>query len=299
MSLRTEDFARKSSARRASRTAPIRLVVNADDYGYFNCVSKGILELARQRLITATAVMANSPNFVEQAKRLATCDTVDVGVHLNLTYGRPLTERMADRLAFNGREFPLKSRMAKAILAREITGADVEVEWREQIIRCRDAGLKVVFLNSHEHLHALPGLVGRAHGLAKEFGIAHVRVPRAEWSWPLTPAGLVRNLAIDMVRPFNRSQDSAESLRFIGLGQSGRISLDYLRRLLRSLSSDRAYELMCHPGYFDPQEITDPALLAYHAWEQEMVVLGSDELRQLYEDLNVRLVGYRDFATLV
>ena len=298
MSLPIENIARDSGVRRDAKSAPIRLVVNADDYGYFNCVSKGILELAQHGWVTATAVMANSPNFVEQAKRLAACDAVDVGVHLNLTYGPPLTERMAERLTFNGRVFSSKSRMARAILSKEIAGEDVELEWRAQIVRCLDAGLKIVFLNSHEHLHALPGLAPHVWNLAKAFGIAHVRVPRSEWSWPLTPAGLVRNLAIDIVRPFNRSQASRQSPRFIGLGQSGRISLDYLRRLLGTLSRDRAYELMCHPGYFDPQEITDPSLRSYHAWEQEMAVLRSPELKQLYEDLNVQLVGYRHFPPL-
>jgi predicted glycoside hydrolase/deacetylase ChbG (UPF0249 family) len=296
MSLPIEGAVRNSSPRRGARTASIRLVVNADDYGYFNCVSKGILELAQQRWVTATAVMANSPNFVEQAKHLAICD-VDVGVHMNLTYGPPLTERMAAKLTFNNRLFPSKSRMARAIVAKQISGKDVEAEWRAQIVRCLEAGLRVVFLNSHEHLHALPALVAHVRNLANEFGIAHVRIPRSEWRWPLTPGAVMRNLAIDVVRPFNRAYLSRQSPTFVGLGQSGRISLDYLRRLLGSLSSDHAYELMCHPGYFDPQEIKDPALLSYHAWEQEMAVLRSSELQQLYEDLGVRLVGYRHLQT--
>jgi predicted glycoside hydrolase/deacetylase ChbG (UPF0249 family) len=35
------------------------LIVNADDYGIFRCVSKGILEAASHGIVTATGVFAN------------------------------------------------------------------------------------------------------------------------------------------------------------------------------------------------------------------------------------------------
>jgi predicted glycoside hydrolase/deacetylase ChbG (UPF0249 family) len=64
------------------------LIVNADDYGYFRCVSKGILTAATRGIVTATGVMANAPRFVEHAAMLRDCDSLDVGVHLNLKIGR-------------------------------------------------------------------------------------------------------------------------------------------------------------------------------------------------------------------
>ena len=38
-----------------------QLIVNADDFGYFPCVSRGIIEAARAGVITATSVLANRP----------------------------------------------------------------------------------------------------------------------------------------------------------------------------------------------------------------------------------------------
>ena len=46
------------------------LIVNADDYGYFDCVSKGILESASRGIVTATGVFANRP-ALPGARRLA------------------------------------------------------------------------------------------------------------------------------------------------------------------------------------------------------------------------------------
>ena len=282
-----------------ARRSPIYLIVNADDFAYFNCVSDGILELAAEGRVTATAVMANGPNFSAQAARIKNCTDLDVGVHLNVTYGKPLSSRMAAKLDYNNREFPGKARMALSILSRRVSAADVETEWREQIARCLEAGLEVMFLNSHEHIHALPGLFHKAQLLAREFAIPHLRVPCSEWSRPLTPGAIVRNLALDAVNVVNGSSTTRKAPKFIGLARSGRISLEYLKELLSALVPNGVYELMCHPGRFDPSEITDTMLLAYHAWEQELAVLGSRELRAHYESLNIRLVRYRELAGLL
>lgn len=282
-----------------ARGSPVYLIVNADDFAYFNCVSDGILELAAEGRVTATAVMANSPNFPAQAARIKNCPDLDVGVHLNVTYGKPLSSRMAAKLAFNHREFPGKGRMALSILSRRVSVADVEAEWREQIARCLEAGLEVMFLNSHEHIHAFPGLFRRAQLLAREFAIPYLRVPCSEWSRPFTPGAIARNLALDAVNLVNGTSAMREAPKFIGLARSGRISLEYLKDRFSALMPNGVYELMCHPGRFDPSEITDSALLAYHGWEQELAVLKSRELKALYEALNIRLVRYRDLAGLL
>jgi predicted glycoside hydrolase/deacetylase ChbG (UPF0249 family) len=51
--------------------------------------------------------------------------------------------------------------------------------------------------------------------------------------------------------------------------------------------------LMCHPGDFDPQEVSDPRLLRYHDWQGELGTLTSPALRELLARSAVRLVGYR------
>ena len=57
------------------------LIVNADDYGYFRCISKGILKSATHGVVTATGVFANTIHFGEHAAWLRDCDALDTGVH--------------------------------------------------------------------------------------------------------------------------------------------------------------------------------------------------------------------------
>ena len=93
------------------------LIVNADDYGYFRSVSKGILRSASDGIVTATGMFANADHFDEQAAWLRDFDAIDVGVHLNLTEGLPLTSELAARLSRTSGRFPRKSPMAIAILS--------------------------------------------------------------------------------------------------------------------------------------------------------------------------------------
>jgi len=278
-----------------TRNMPVYLIVNADDYGYYRCVSRGILDLARGKHLMATAIMANSPIFNEQAALLHSIPDLDIGVHLNLTYGAPLTEILAARLSANGGLFSGKASMALDILLQKIDVTIVESEWRAQIAKCIEAGLTIQFLNSHEHIHMLPPLLKILQGLAEEFSIAHIRYPKAEWSWPITPGSAIRNIALGTLGILN-NVSRLPTPRFIGLAQSGRISFGYLEKLFSSLIPNNTYELMCHPGHFDPNEIHDPALLSYHQWEQELAVLASQEVKDLYDDLNIQLVRYRDLA---
>jgi predicted glycoside hydrolase/deacetylase ChbG (UPF0249 family) len=71
-------------------TARRRLIVNADDYGYYPFVTTGILEGIDAGMITATGVFANSETFFHDVRSLKDRSEVDVGVHLNLTFGEPI-----------------------------------------------------------------------------------------------------------------------------------------------------------------------------------------------------------------
>lgn len=277
-----------------NRTAePAWLIVNADDYGYFRCVSRGIVECARAGLVTATGVFGNAPNLVEQAGWLGDCEELDTGVHLNLTHGAPLTKVMRDKLSRWSGQFPGKFALAAAVLSGAIGRKAVHDEWAAQIERCIQVGLQPRFLNSHEHIHMLPPLFPTACALAARFGIAHVRVTSVntvQWS---PPASLVRGVILRALRWAQPAALRSSAARFLGLEASGRLTLAQLERDLRTLQPGGIHELMCHPGRFDERELHDRRLLAYHDWEGERRLLTDPATATLLEHRGVRLIGYR------
>lgn len=283
----------KAGAMRAG-VQPACLIVNADDYGYYDCVSRGILQSARHGIVTATGILATGQRFDEQIAWLKEHPDLDVGLHLNLTDRDPLTVEMRNRLARRHGRFPPKFAVAMAVMSGALPVPDIKLEWRAQIERCLDKGLTIRFINSHEHIHMLPPLFRVVGELARDYGIAHVRLPSADGFRNWKPGTFIRDTLMKGLAVLNQSHLDHPAPAFLGMADSGRLSLATLRALLPRLQPGGVYELMCHPGFRDDAEIDNPALFGYHDWEGELTALTSPEAKALLESHGVRLVGYRD-----
>jgi len=271
---------------------PIHLIINADDYGYYPCISLGILEAATSGALTATGILANSPDLKHQLEWLDSVDDLDVGVHLNLTFRQPLTANMADKLVCWQGCFPSAYAMSGMVLTSKISINDVRLEWSAQIEACQRK--KLQFLNSHEHIHMLPVLFPLLLELAKHYDIPYIRLTQAEWLAPFGVSALVRNTLMQTMQTFNKTKLNSKTLVFIGLSRSGKLDYDYLKTIFSTLIPGKTYELMCHPGRFDPNEISDPKLLSYHDWEGELALLQSQKVYELYERFGIRLSHYKN-----
>ncbi len=271
----------------------IRMVINADDFGYFDQVSRGIIDAMERGVVTATGVMANGPALARWVDRLRALPSVSVGVHLNATLGVPLTAQMQAALQQWHGLFPAKGEFAFAVLRGQI-GVDVVLqEWRAQIQQCLDLGLTLHFLNSHEHVHMLPALYSKVRALADEFGIGHVRAPRAEWGPKLSLAGCIRSSVFATIRVLLPRPSRTEP-GLIGLGPSGRLNHEYFKWRFARLARDQDYELMCHPGWNDPAAQAEPRLAAYHDWEGELQALMSEDFTKLLTANRIAPSSYAD-----
>ena len=275
-----------------STREPIHLIINADDYGYYPCISRGILEAATSDALTATGILANSPNLKHQLKWLDSVDNLEVGVHLNLTFRQPLTAIMAEKLARWQGCFPSAYVMSGLILTGKISINDVRLEWSAQIEACQRK--KLQFLNSHEHIHMLPVLFPLLLELAAKYDIPDIRLTQAEWLAPFGVSALVRNTLMQAMQTFNKTKLKSKTPVFLGLSRSGKLDYPYLETIFSTLVPGKTYELMCHPGRFDPNEISDPRLLSYHDWEGELALLQSQQVYALYEKFGIRLSHYKN-----
>lgn len=268
------------------------LIVNADDFGYYDCVSKGILNAADVGTVTATGIFANSPFIETHLAWLQQSKSLDIGVHLNLTHRSPITPEMQARLHRWQGKFPGKFTMAQWILTGRIPTHVVVKELRAQIERCHVGDIHLSFLNSHEHLHMLPPLFRITQDLAVEYNIPHVRYAMPDVVTSLSPGPLVRDLALRILSRKNRKLIQSPVLPFLGMGSSGKLDISYLAKNLSGLTPG-VYELMCHPGACDREDETDPLLRAYHDWKSELNTLTSEDFRILCCQENIKLIGYR------
>jgi predicted glycoside hydrolase/deacetylase ChbG (UPF0249 family) len=274
----------------------VQLIVNADDYGYFRSVSQGILDAADNGMVNATGIMATGQCLDEMLPLLAANTRLDPGVHLNLTYGEPVTTAMRQALATWDGRFPGKYRMALAILTGKIPLDVIEKELSSQVECCRQGETTLRFLNSHQHIHMLPSIYRMTLSLARQFGIPYVRHTTADWTGSPGAGDIVRNSVIQVLGSMSSTSGEASRVSCIGVGRSGRLDLGYLRKLFVRLKPGTLYELMCHPGHFNPAEIVDSQLIDYHAWDAEYALLTGDGMRGLCEEFGIRLMRYRDLS---
>lgn len=235
-----------------------RLAVNADDFGLSVGVNRGILEAHAAGTVTSTSLLANAPGFADAIARLRAAPRLDVGLHLNLTVGTPVAPR--DEVATlwdrrTGAFYPL-ARLVRRALSGGITPAHLLTECTAQLQRLRAAGVAVTHLDSHRHIHAVPGIWGPVLATARAAGVVAVRIPRESGQWKgfRFSAAMKAWLIGAAWRAASRGdtgRDLHRADRFCGMVLFG--APDFSSRLLDLLDGlePGTTELMVHPGYAD------------------------------------------------
>ena len=92
------------------------IILCADDYGISGGVSRGILELCEAGRLSATSAMVTFERWQQDAARLGPIRaTTALGLHLNLTLGRPLLDQAgATHLDQEGRLLPIGTLIRRA-----------------------------------------------------------------------------------------------------------------------------------------------------------------------------------------
>jgi hypothetical protein len=257
---------------RSARAPASTIILCADDYAMTEGISRAIGELAAAQRLSATSVMVTSPHWPATAPRLvAHRGHLSVGLHLNLTLGRPLGAM--PRLAPAGTLPNLRGLLAGACLAPSVR-AEIRAEVERQLDRF-EAGLGFPpdHIDGHQHVHVLPGVRG---ALLEAAGRRYRRAPplvrdptdrlsaTAARSMAAGKALLVAGLATGFAHaaakrglPVNDS--------FAGFSDF-KVSTPYAEELARALRRPgRLHLVMCHPGHPDAELAgLDPVVARRH-----------------------------------
>lgn len=144
------------------------VIINADDFGLTDGVCRAILELMDVGAVSSTTLMLAAEGSISRCRHWQVHKRADgVGVHLQLTSGRPLLPAsLVSSLVQASGEFREKTDLAN------VSMDDVEREWREQIDVATDLlGRLPTHLDSHHGVHHIAKLSPLFVRLAIEKGI--------------------------------------------------------------------------------------------------------------------------------
>jgi hopanoid biosynthesis associated protein HpnK len=287
-----------------------RLIVNADDFGWSEAVTGGILQAHRQGVLTSTTVMANLPGADEALQRARReAPRLAIGLHLNLTEGEPLSERreVVELLDGNGQFRRSLSAVARQMQFSLKARVAAEKELERQILWAREHGLKPSHLDGHKHIHMMPALLPTVIALAQRHGIPAIRTtaeaPLAGLASFLPEGWTLRERLRQRVqamvakrwgvkgRRLVREAGLATTDWFFGIRATGGVSADLILHLLRHAPSGTG-ELMLHPGLADASPARRSRL--NESRPLELAAACDPRVRREAETLGWTWVSYKD-----
>jgi predicted glycoside hydrolase/deacetylase ChbG (UPF0249 family) len=311
-----------------------RFVLHADDFGMNDAVTEGILEGFTEGLLTSTSVLTNSPGCTRalarwkdlQARyavrdipslesRLRLYDSpapFDLGIHLNLTQGRPLTgDKYPVELLDERGLFPGIGPLARKILIGGWKFRDfIEQEFKLQIEFLLDHGIPPTHLNAHQYVDTFPVVASLVPALLHRYGIRVVRVP---WERGLTRSTLIHRFeplkwCLGQIKGLFAWQHGLEMERrgvlhpagYFGASHAGRIDSSTMEIFI-SLARSGLTEIGLHPGCL-PLPSTAPC--SDDGWDdplaalrpQELALLTSPDLALLLDSRGIKLSRLGDLV---
>ncbi len=297
-----------------------RIVLHADDFGMNSAVTDGILRGFDEGLLTSTSLLSNAPDAapaldcwrqlesrrrnggLKSAARRRRLDDptqpFDLGVHLNLTQGRPMIgarfpAELLDRAGRFAGIFGLFRRLRRATKS---TLVRIEEELACQVQFMIDRGHRPSHINGHQYIELLPSVGCIVESLLDRFGIPAVRVAwepswRRSFRWPGVSAaqwllGGVKKYYAARFRRRMLERNMYRADAFFGTMTAGTTTTATIGAFLAASRDINLAEIGLHPA-LDVEENCRQAV----GWHDPLTQLRPKELEMILSaDLEDRLV---------
>lgn len=276
----------------------IRIIINADDFGYSSDVNQAVIRAYREGVLTSASLMVAGEAAEEAVKLAHENPGLAVGLHLVVVDGKAacLSKEIRGIVDSEGNfnrspvhagiRYFLKRSLHKALL-REI---------EEQFKRFAQTGLKLSHVDGHCNMHLHPTVFRIATQLASRHGAHGIRIPHDNllaslrfdphhpiikfiWTW------MFKILELRSRKILRRSTLKALPC-VVGLLQSGAMKEDYVISIVNKLKTAAA-ELYFHPS------LTTSIPLGPNP--DDFATLLSPALADAISDKNAVLSTYSDF----
>lgn len=202
----------------------IKLIVNADDFGYSRGINYGIIDAHLNGIVNSTTMMMNMPGVGHAVELAKVNPTLQVGIHLVLSCGKPLLSDVPSLVDENGHF----KRLPDFLNDRDLPLLELEREWTAQIEKFLETGLIPSHFDSHHHIHAIPEFLPVVQKLSRKYSLS---------------ARQAEGHTVEGVPAFT----DVFLHDFYGEGATE----DYFEKISSRVHDGQTVEIMCHPGYLD------------------------------------------------
>ncbi len=279
------------------------LIVNADDFGLHSSVNHGIIEGYKNGCLRSTSFVAAGSAADEAAALSRENPGLGVGIHLTLVAERPVLppEQIPSLIGENGYLLPDHTAFIRRYITGKIRSEELRAECEAQILRARELGLNLTHIDSHQHLHVLPGVTRIVIDLAHQYGFSKMRLPAEPFlfrgGYPGSAGRYVAKCGLTscalIAKGSIRSNHILTPDSFFGMLAGGHLYQRHFAAILRALP-DGVSEVMVHPGK-DNRVLDNIYHWGYH-WEEELASVTSEEAMEIIETQKIRLISYGELT---
>lgn len=240
-----------------------KIIINADDFGYCEAVNYGIISAHNNGIVRSTSMMANMPGVEHGVGLLKENKTLNCGVHMTLSCGRPLLSNLKAIVDKDGF-------FIRRITDEIIEKMDCDEIYRElcaQIDRVKGLGIDISHLDSHHHIHTLVSLKPVIEKIVTKYNL------------PIR-GGFEYNLEYSKVVPL------------IDSFYKENVSEEYFIKNIDEIMKYDVVDIMSHPAFLDDYILNSTSYAIDRTKEHK--ILTSKKVKEFLEKNGLVISSYRD-----
>ena len=285
-----------------------RLIVNADGFGFTPGVNRGITESIANGIVRSISCVVNFPYIAEVKNLVAGFPFVSVGVHFNLSVGKPvlnpslIPSLVTDSGDFWGGQLPRRLLLGKIKFDQMVKELDAQAKILAEM------GVQITHFDGHQNKHLYPPFFLAALRVAKNRDIKKLRCHKRYLFIRDTKRRRLILAGYYLKNPKRILTHAAGRFATLYANMRGFKTAD---RLISPAYADdtRKYlsqtwvsiienvpqgtsEIYCHPAYVD--DVLKKYAQYVYEREEEVKILTSDEVRNAVAKCNVELISFRE-----
>lgn len=277
------------------------IIINADDFGRHAEINRAVEEGLVHGCLRSATVMPGGAAFAGAIDIARRHEELGLGVHFTLVDGHPILppEEIPSLVGSEGDFLPDHTALLKRYLKGSINLEEVRRELAAQLQKVEATGIPISHVDSHQHMHTLPGIIDIVLDLAARAGIRAVRTPRT----PLFAGAfgglgqLVGRLGLSTLARLAACKAHRRGLltpdNFAGIVAGEAVSEGELLHLIAHLPQGTT-EVMMHPGMKNDVLQEDSGW--QHDFEAELAAILSPRVGEALRKAEVEPVNFRHFS---
>lgn len=250
----------------------MKLILRIDDLGLSEAVNYGVAKIMHQGLAKDVGLMVNM-DASEHGYELVKGSDVNIGIHMNISVGRPVAELTDIPSLVNQEGLFNKSTVYRT------SQCDI-VSLQEAIIECEAQYQKYIQITGHKpgyiDIHAIPSknFNKAAKALADKYDIPFSGFPDSKDIVNINGNKVLTSVATKSQESYSKDLENILAKKHDGISA-----------------------LVFHPGYVDYYLLNQSSLNIERVYDLELLL--SAEFKNLIRDSAVKIISYKDLKSII